>query len=515
MASRPAWINVGGVDDVGAATITAADDLITIAAHGLADGDMVMVDTLTGGADGPLIEDAVYFVREQTTDTFRVSGSKGGALIEFDSDGTANVKVAVPSYSAEELRQIGAVNLFHGAAEAVGARQGVRPGSGDPLSVSGTTWTVHTHTGVVNPAQTSTQGPYPYTQLETSGSLDPAHSSLDRIDGFDLLIEDDDVDASGFRRSRVVPVTGTPGSGEPAVTTGALRLGTILVPSGGSPSPTVASLAVWTGSSCSVLPVRDDTERPSAGRYEMLLVGREDTGALEAWHDNSWTVLAAAGSFQLLDRVVYTSSSSFDKTSYPGIRAVHVEVQAGGGGGGGTNATGAGEAGVGGGGGGGEYRRGWILDASLSDSTTVTVGVGGSGGANAADDGNTGGVSSFGSHVSCNGGGGGTSNDVGTGHLIATGGNGGGGGSGGYLTIAGDDGDNGYRGGGFVAGGLRGGASHLGGSQRGNGTTAGGNGATGQTFGGGGSAGHNNQSQGSSRSGGNGGQGVIVVEIYG
>lgn len=272
--SRPAWINVGGQDSVGTATVTASTDTLTITSHGLSNGDIVMVENLTGGADGPLIEGAVYFVRNVAGDDFQLSGTRGSQIKEFDSDGSADVLVAVPRYNSQVLRLNDTALMFHGSADRLGARQGIRPGGDPVISVTGTDWTVHDHSGVVYPGITSTSGPYRYHQLEETDSLDPADGTNDRVDALDLLIEDDDEDGTGFRRSRVVYTAGTPGNGEPDPVSNALRLGTILVPSGGSPS--VASTGQFTVASGGILPIRDSGEMPGDGLYRGLTVFQED-----------------------------------------------------------------------------------------------------------------------------------------------------------------------------------------------------------------------------------------------
>lgn len=95
--------------------------------------------------------------------------------------------------------------------------------------------------------------------------------------------------------------------------------------------------------------------------------------------------------------VYFTSSGTFDKDDYPGLRAIEVELVGGGGAGGNCEATGSGQYAVSGAGGGGAYARKFVLASALSDSETVTVGQGSS----TADQGGT---SSFGTHCSAEGG---------------------------------------------------------------------------------------------------------------
>jgi hypothetical protein len=107
----------------------------------------------------------------------------------------------------------------------------------------------------------------------------------------------------------------------------------------------------------------------------------------------------------------YTSSGTFDKadplgTGDIGLRAIRVRCQGGGGGGGG--ASGGVDVSAGGGGGGGDYAEKFITDiAGLSASVVVTRGAGGGGGAAGNNAGATGANSTFGAEVVALGGGGG------------------------------------------------------------------------------------------------------------
>lgn len=103
----------------------------------------------------------------------------------------------------------------------------------------------------------------------------------------------------------------------------------------------------------------------------------------------------------------YTSSGTFTKGSYAGIKAVEVEVIGGGGGSGYAAATSGAQISWGVGGAGGAYAWGVIDEAALSSSETVTVGAAGTGGTSGVPDGGAGGNSSFGAHLTAGGGGGG------------------------------------------------------------------------------------------------------------
>jgi hypothetical protein len=113
------------------------------------------------------------------------------------------------------------------------------------------------------------------------------------------------------------------------------------------------------------------------------------------------------GGYQYRQTVYYTSSGTFVKADYPWLRAIRVKVVGGGGGSGGCVATGANQLAAGGAGAGGGYAEKFITDiAGLSASETITRGGGGAGGAagnNAGTNGST--SSAFG--VSATGGAGG------------------------------------------------------------------------------------------------------------
>lgn len=295
MSSEPAWINRGIGETVGTATVTAATDVLSLVSHGLEDGDLVMVDSLTGGADGPLVEGAVYHVRNAATDEFQLSATRGGHVVDFASDGGADVHAATPAYNAAELRRLLGGLLQRGdASGGFAARSGLFPSGSETTpnhaAISGTTWTVQNITGVIHTGLTSQTGPYLFAHPEESGSTTAADGSSDRIDALDLQIQDHDEDSSGFRRARVVYVDGTAGSGvAAAVTANSVRIATILVPAGGSPAPTLTVVAPFTVAKGGIIPVPSPDGWPgSGGRYrgmalwdislEMLLIN-ENAGS--------------------------------------------------------------------------------------------------------------------------------------------------------------------------------------------------------------------------------------------
>lgn len=225
--------------------------------------------------------------------------------------------------------------------------------------------------------------------------------------------------------------------------------------------------------------------------------------------------LASMLGYRYLTTMVYTSSGTFAKASYAGLKAVRIQVVGGGGGGGGANAALANNHSCGGGGGGGGYAESFVLAAALATSETLSVGAGGSAGNNG--NGGTGGTSSFGTHAVAAGGAGGEIVTNTALYLSAPGGAGGDG-TAGTLRISGGPGENGS---GYATIGLggNGGPSQMGPGGLGqyNAASAPIAGLAGGVYGGGGSGSSANQNSvngGSSLPGGAGGKGIILVEVY-
>lgn len=296
MANVAFAINTGGTVVVGTASIAAS--VFTDTAHGLTDGTAVEFDTITGGAIGILIEGHTYYVRNATTDTYQVSDTPGGEIMVIASGG-AQARTAVPEYSAIDFRRLDAINGHPASSDRWGVRTGIRPHSSDPVTVSGTTWTVNPILAWMYPRETSTSGPYRVAIEATSGTLDPANGSNPRLDALDVYIEDDDEDGSGQRRvSPVLYTAGTPASSPtaPTLLPGRLRLGTILVPTGGSPAPSVSTMSQFSHGP-GILPVRTSSERPSAGVPQGAYIDQWDTDTLYRWDGDSFEPVASQASY--------------------------------------------------------------------------------------------------------------------------------------------------------------------------------------------------------------------------
>lgn len=299
MPNTASWINTGGTSLIGSVTITAGDDRLTLAAHGLAEGDVVEFSGATGGADGLLIEGAEYFVHNPTTNDFQVAGSPGGPIIDFVLGGAADVHTATPSYAAVDLRRLDTLMLHPASSDRWGARTGVRPHSTAAVTLSGTQWTVQETLAVVYPRETSTSAPYRVAIERTTGSLTAADGSNPRIDALDVYIQDDDEDASGQRRVPPVLYTaGTPASSPtaPTLAAGRLRLATILVPAGGSPAPSISTQAQFSHGP-GILPARTSAELPSSGVHESTYADRWDTDTLYRFDGSIFQPVASQASY--------------------------------------------------------------------------------------------------------------------------------------------------------------------------------------------------------------------------
>jgi len=66
------------------ATIEANDDIVSCTAHGYLDGDRIYFSALAGGTG--LSTNTIYYVRDKTTDGFKVAASPAGAAIDISVD---------------------------------------------------------------------------------------------------------------------------------------------------------------------------------------------------------------------------------------------------------------------------------------------------------------------------------------------------------------------------------------------------------------------------------------------
>lgn len=209
--------------------------------------------------------------------------------------------------------------------------------------------------------------------------------------------------------------------------------------------------------------------------------------------------------------ITFETDGTFEKGDYPWLRAVKVTCVGGGGGGGGSAITDGSQNSEAGSGGGGGTGISFVLESALDPSESITVGDGGSGGT-IGQNGNAGGSSSFGGHASGEGGLGGAG-----GVAASTGRNRNQGGAGGNATggiaIRGQDGHHGIvLQGAFQFVNASGGSTHGGGRRPLFSLNT--DGDNGYFYGGGGT-GARSDSNSSGNVGGNGANGIVIVELYG
>lgn len=61
-------------------------DVITCTAHGYLDGDMII--HLAGDLPAPLVANNIYYVRDKTTNTYKITATSGGAAIDLTTNGS-------------------------------------------------------------------------------------------------------------------------------------------------------------------------------------------------------------------------------------------------------------------------------------------------------------------------------------------------------------------------------------------------------------------------------------------
>lgn len=268
-------------------------------------------------------------------------------------------------------------------------------------------------------------------------------------------------------------------------------------------SPTITD-AVLTKGGKTQLPLIVCTSATRPSHVEGQTIYETDTDLIYSSNGSAWVARGGLGQI-----VTFTADGTFAKASYPGLRGVKVTVVAAGGSGGRANNTGPTISNASGAGSGG-IDQGFLDASALSASEAVTVGTGATGNS-AGGDGFDGENSSFGTHFSATGGGGGTAGLTALG--IATPGVAGTGafadGSKGQIGLAQSIGGSDVN---FHMG--DGGPSPLTGqtARLSHSTSSGG--ATGKYPGGGGSGGCRHTSGAAAMGGGDGADGVVIVELY-
>lgn len=77
-------------------TADSSNETITLSNHGFSDGDKIKVANSGGALPAPLAAGTTYFVRDVTTNTFKLAATLGGAAINLTTNGTGTNSVTGP-----------------------------------------------------------------------------------------------------------------------------------------------------------------------------------------------------------------------------------------------------------------------------------------------------------------------------------------------------------------------------------------------------------------------------------
>ncbi|WP_435173309.1 hypothetical protein [Actinacidiphila sp. bgisy145] len=155
-----------------------------------------------------------------------------------------NAASGAPSYASQIFRDSVAALLSPGAS-GLQVQQGVRPGPGLDVSVSGTTVTISPGVAVIQGGSSTAQGPYMLvSDAAVTKTLTAADGTNPRIDLIYARIQDTDADGSGARAGDILYYAGTPAASPVAPTPTQpswIPLATITVPKSGGGSAVVST----------------------------------------------------------------------------------------------------------------------------------------------------------------------------------------------------------------------------------------------------------------------------------
>lgn len=183
-----------------------------------------------------------------------------------------NASSGSPAYTSQQFRQAMSALMSNDSTRPVGARSGYGVGhQPTTLTASSTTWTVGPFSCVIDPAFTTTQGPYLVSSdANATGSVTAAPGSPNnRIDILYAQVNDTDIDSSGLRSVTVNYLAGTAGTSPsaPATPARSFLLATISVPFSGS--PTIAVNNTFCGAGGAVVPVANVAGLPATAAEGM------------------------------------------------------------------------------------------------------------------------------------------------------------------------------------------------------------------------------------------------------
>jgi len=207
-----------------------------------------------------------------------------------------------PQYSGRALRQSLMAPLVAGATSArpLGGRSGVRPGTSPAtVTVSGSTWTVRPHAGVLDVLAATEAGPYGYAvDADVSGNITAANATNARRDLVYVQLEDPAESTGGTTPSvtpRYLAGTAAQSPATPTLPPRSMPLAEINVPAVGGGSPTVTWVAPISAAAGAVYRVRNAAERVALGTgtaVDPIIVRQGDTGAYWEEAGAGWVPLA-------------------------------------------------------------------------------------------------------------------------------------------------------------------------------------------------------------------------------
>lgn len=206
----------------------------------------------------------------------------------------ADAVSGAPEYSGRALRQT-LTPLIPGATSArpLGGSSGVRIGTpSTTVSVSGSTWTVEPHSGVMDVQAADSAGPYVYAfDADETGSVDAAHATYARWDGIYVQLSDPaESDGTTNPGVAIVYVAGTAAASPAMPTTPArsMLLARIVVPASGGGSASVVWLAPSILGQIPVFSTLADLKLRNTAPTPGQVAWATDTSCAWSWTGTRW-----------------------------------------------------------------------------------------------------------------------------------------------------------------------------------------------------------------------------------
>lgn len=224
-----------------------------------------------------------------------------------------NAVAGAPAYSGRMIRQASGLLVAQNPARPLGGVSGIAAGSGVVVSVSGTTYTVGVHRGVLDLETSPLAGSYFYANDAAVALTGTAANATNPRNDLVVATLSDPAEADGSSAPSVVfsVVTGVAAASpaDPSVPARSLAIARVSVPKVGGGAATVTMLCPEVGASGTPVRVRSAAQRDALTPYEGMQVFRLDTGATEQRSGSVWvpsgqtfpvTQAALAGSPRLL-----------------------------------------------------------------------------------------------------------------------------------------------------------------------------------------------------------------------